>query len=383
VPSLTLPAQLRPRLAQGHPWVYRSHLPAAPDLPSGAWVRVVCGAFSAYGVWDAEGSIAVRLFARRSVPGPEWVAERVAEAWEARAGIRAGATTAYRWIYGEADALPGIVVDLYAGFAVVQTYSDSVAGLVPSVVEALHAHTSLQGVLRREPGRGLSALWGRLPPRDLVVEENGILLHADLRAGQKTGLYLDQRDNRQTVELLCAGRTVLDCFCYTGGFALHAARGGAVSVVACDAAAAAVEAAQANYRLNGFDPARHTFLVEDGFALLERLAGEGRRFGIVVLDPPSFARDRASRHTAERAYVRLNRLALRCVEPGGLLASSSCTSQVSPEAFHSALAEAARQAGCRLAVLHDAGQPADHPVPVAFPEARYLKFVVARVLPLA
>jgi 23S rRNA (cytosine1962-C5)-methyltransferase len=122
--------------------------------------------------------------------------------------------------------------------------------------------------------------------------------------------------------------------------------------------------------------------VEGAFGLLERLAAEGRRYGVVVLDPPSFARDRQSRHAAERAYVRLNQMALRCVEPGGLLASASCTSQVSPPAFRQALAEAGRRAGRRLLILHDAGQPADHPVPAHFPEARYLKFVVSRVLPL-
>jgi len=135
--------------------------------------------------------------------------------------------------------------------------------------------------------------------------------------------------------------------------------------------------------LNGFDPSQHTFLTEDCFDLLDRLGVEGRRFGVVILDPPSFARDRQSRHAAVRAYVRLNRLALGCVEPGGLLASASCTSQVSPAEFHQALAESARQAGRRLLVVHDAGQPVDHPVPAYFPEARYLKFVVSRVSPLA
>jgi 23S rRNA (cytosine1962-C5)-methyltransferase len=154
-------------------------------------------------------------------------------------------------------------------------------------------------------------------------------------------------------------------------------------VTACDASAGALEAARRNFSLNGFEPSEHAFIVADGFELLDRLAGEGRRFDVVVLDPPSFARDRQSRHAAERAYVRLNELALGCVEPGGLLASASCTSQVSPQAFREALAEAGRRAGKRLLILHQAGQPVDHPVPAHFPEARYLKFLVSRVSSVA
>jgi 23S rRNA (cytosine1962-C5)-methyltransferase len=381
-PVLELPTTLKSRLRQGHPWVYRNQVPAPPDLASGTWVQVRSGGFSAYGLWDAASPIAVRLFSRHAVPDASWVAGRVAEAWDTRAPVRATATTAYRWIYGEGDGLPGIVVDLYGEFAAIQTYADSVAALVPWVADVLHAHARLAGVVWRRAGEEWQSLWGRLPPGDLVVEEHGLLLYASLAAGQKTGLYFDQRENRRTLAAWCQGHTVLDGFCYTGAFALYAARAGAASITACDAAAGAVEAARRNFTLNGFDPTRHTFLVGDCFELLARLGQEGRRFHVVILDPPSFARDRRGRRAAERAYVRLNRLALRCVEPGGLLASASCTSQVSPGAFREALAEAARWAGRRLLVLHEAGQAADHPVAAHFPEGRYLKFVVGRVLPL-
>jgi 23S rRNA (cytosine1962-C5)-methyltransferase len=201
-------------------------------------------------------------------------------------------------------------------------------------------------------------------------------------AGQKTGLFFDQRQNRHTLSAWCQDRTLLDCFCYTGGFSLYALRGGAASVTACDTARAALDAAQRNMDLNGFDPQPHSFVAGDCFDLLAQYASDKRRFDLVILDPPSFARDRASRHAAERAYVRLNRLGLQCVAPGGLLASASCTSQVSPAAFRRALADAGRKANRRLQIIHDAGQPLDHPVPAHFPEARYLKFVVCRVLPL-
>ena len=381
--TLELPDSLKPRLSRGHPWVYRNQVRAAPEMPSGTWVRVRCGGFSAIGLWDADSAIAVRLFSRRTVPDEQWVADRVAGAWDLRAPIRSGATSGYRWVYGESDGLPGIVVDLYDRFAVLLTYVESVENLVPWVADALHAHTSLEGIVWRPHASGkLRSLWGRLPPRDLVVEEHGLLYYADLVAGQKSGLYFDQRENRLAVGPWCKDKTVLDCFCYVGGFSLNAVRGGAVKVTACDAASAAVEAAQRNFTLNGLDPEQHEFVVQDCFELLEQLRADGQRFDVVILDPPSFARDRKSRHAAGRAYVRLNRLALGCVESGGLLVSASCTSQVSPQAFREALAEAARRADRRLLTVHEAGQPVDHPVPPHFPEARYLKFVVSRVMPV-
>jgi 23S rRNA (cytosine1962-C5)-methyltransferase len=383
LPILNLPVALKPRLSQGHPWVYRNQVTPEPDLAPGTWVQVRCGSFSAIGLWDARSSIAVRLYSRHGAPDSDWVAARVAEAWHVRAPLRAGATTGYRWVYGESDGLPGIVVDLYADFAVIQTHADSVESLVPWVAGALHAHAPLQGILWRPAGAELKPVWGRLPPADLTIEEHGLLFSANLFAGQKTGLFFDQRDNRRTLAAWCSGQRVLDCFCYTGGFSLYGCREGAQVITACDASAGVIEAAQRNFILNDFDPTHHTFLAEDCFQLLDRFGMEGRRFDVVILDPPSFARNRQSRHAAVRAYVRLNRLALGCVEPGGLLASASCTSQVSPTEFYQALAEAGRQVGRRLLILHDAGQPVDHPVPAHIPEARYLKFVVSRVLPLA
>jgi 23S rRNA (cytosine1962-C5)-methyltransferase len=382
VTTFDLPAHLKPRLSQGHPWIYRNQVPGAPGLPSGSAVRVWCGGFTSFGLWDADSQIAIRLFSRHGPPDAVWVAARVEEAWATRASIRETPTTAYRWLYGESDGLPGVVVDLYGDVAVIQTFTESVDTLVPWVADALHAHTGLVGILWRRRGEEPRMLWGRRPPPDLVVEEHGLLFHADVWSGQKTGLYLDQRENRRTLAAWCCGKSVLDCFCYAGSFALYAARAGAATITAVDQATHAVDAARSNFRLNDLDPNRHDWLTEDCFEALESLAGEGRRFEIVILDPPSFARDRPSRLAAERAYVRLNRLALACVEPGGLLASASCTSQVSPDSFRTALAEAGRQAGRRLLTVHNAGQAVDHPVPAFFPEARYLKFVVSRVLPL-
>ncbi|MFC2031066.1 class I SAM-dependent rRNA methyltransferase [Chloroflexota bacterium] len=381
--KLVLPNKLENSLRQGHPWVYRNQVPGAPDLSTGTWVRVRCGGFTAYGLWDAEGGIAVRIFSRLGVPDERWLAERIAEAWEARGPVRASGTSGYRWVYGESDGLPGLVVDLYRGYAVIQTYTDCVRSLVDPVADALLAHASLEGILWRRAGEPLESVWGRLPPPDLTIEENGLLFHIDLFAGQKTGFYFDHRENRLALSAWCREKKVLDCFCYTGAFSLYALSAGAATVTACDRASGAVETAKRNFIANGHDPSQHTFIVKDAFEMLKQCAGEGRRFDIVVLDPPSFARERKGRHAATRAYVRLNRLALACVAPGGLLASASCTSQVSPLAFREALAEAARLAGKRLLILHQGGQALDHPVPVYFPEAQYLKFVVSSVWQLA
>ncbi len=399
IPEVNVDPALKNRLVAGHPWIYRNHIRESQRLVSGQWVRVRCGSFSAYGLWDARSAIAVRLFSRSAPPDAHWIAERVWEAWEGRAAIRETATTAYRWIYGEGDGLPGLVVDRYGDYAVLQTYAESARVVAPMVASALRAcDPALRGVGLRErpsddaPGAedretgdeeaptALRVLWGEAPPPDLVVQEHGLYVYADLYRGQKTGLFLDHRENRRTVEGLVRGRTVLNCFAYTGGFSLYALRGQAAHVTSVDLGKGLAEAAAANVALNRLDASRHQFVTEDCFALLDAYAKAGQRFQAVILDPPSFARQKRSLHGAMRAYVRINSLALRCLEPGGLLISASCTSQVGPEQFRALLADAGVQAQTRVQIVHEAGQPADHPVPAGFPEGRYLKFVVARAL---
>ncbi|GAB4210650.1 MAG: class I SAM-dependent rRNA methyltransferase [Roseiflexaceae bacterium] len=399
IPEISLPAQLKERLAQGHPWVYRNHLPPGLRLPAGAWVRARCGGWSGYGLWDAEGPIALRIFSTRQPPDARWLRDRVADAWELREPLRAAGTTAYRLLFGEGDALPGLTVDLYGDYAVIQIYMDGADTLVDWLVNALLAVAAPRGILLRgavseerptaselegeapsNPSRPAARLiWGEEPPRELVVVEHGLRFQADLRAGQKTGLFLDHRENRRYIETISAGRSVLNCFAYTGAFSLYALRGGAASVVSADIGKGLAAAAQANLALNGLDPARHSFVTADCFELLNRYVEQEREFDLVILDPPSFARSKQSRHAALRAYTRLNAQALRCVAPGGLLASASCTSQVGPEPFKEMLAAAAAVAGRRVQIIHEAGQPLDHPVPAQFPEGRYLKFVVGRV----
>jgi len=380
LPKINLPVELSDTLKQGHPWVYRNTLRGAPNLPAGSWVRVRCGGYSAFGLWEREGPIAVRIYSQRTVPDRAWVRERVRLAWELRSPIRAGQTDAYRWIYGEGDGLPAIVVDLYGDYAVVHRYAESTEVILPWLIEALAEQTELRGIIERrsEEDSGIKVLRGEPPPRDLIVREHGLQFYANLFVGQKTGLFLDHRENRHFVEGWSNDLRVLNCFSYTGGFSLYAARGGAGIVTSCDIAAPATAAARENFTLNGYDAGAHEFLSEDVFDLLERYGQQNRRFDLIILDPPSFARAKKSRFAAGRAYTRLNRLALQCLEPGGVLATASCTSQVSPQMFQEAIAEAGGQAGRRLLILHEAGQPIDHPVAAGFPEGRYLKFMLLR-----
>lgn len=378
--TLNLGSSLETALASGHPWVYRNHLPRH-DLRSGDWVRLEAGRSVAYGLYDEDGAIGVRVFARDGVPDAAAIRGRVADALELRAPLAAAGHDAYRLLYGEGDFLPGITADRYGRFVIVKTYAAGVRRLLPDVAHELAARLRLKGVLERRGEGELVPLWGETPPPRETVREHGLRFAVDLYHGQKTGLFLDHRDNRQLVRELAASRSVLNLFAYTGGFSVYALAGGATSALSVDVAAPALEEADANVALNGLPLERHSSRLADVFALLPQLEERGERFGLVVLDPPSLARSAAQRRRALRAYHRLNRAALRLVEPGGYLATASCTAQIAPEAFAGVVAAAAQAAGVRAQVVVERGQPLDHPVPLSFPEGRYLKFLLVRVLP--
>lgn len=402
--TVQLPASLKDRLAQGHPWIYRNHVPPNLHLPSGSWVRVQCGNWKGFGLWDSESPIAIRLFSRQEPPTPKWLRTQVQSAWELRSILRQQNCTAYRWIFGEGDGLPGITVDLYDRFAVIQTYMESAAVLLNWLIEAMQETAPLQGIylktqhqleagdypfgeLRSNRDNSENAatdskvklIWGSPAPEPLIVQEHGLQFLVNLHAGQKTGLFLDHRENRRFVEGLSQNRTVLNCFSYTGAFSLYALRGNASHVTSVDIGKGLAAAASTNIKLNGLDDRRHTFITQDCFKLLDDAIQQGKQFDLIILDPPSFAKNRQNRHAAQRAYSKLNALALRCLVPDGLLVSASCTSQISPEAFKEAIAAAGGMTGQQIQIIYEAGQPIDHPVPAQFPEGRYLKFVVGRV----
>jgi len=388
---LELKEGLARHLRAGHPWVFKKALEQLPRIPAGSVVDLVDGGrFVARGYYDPHSAIAVRVLTRdpgEAIDAAFWE-RRVRGCHDARAQLLdLTDTDAYRLIHGEGDALPGVIVDRYGAHCVVKLYS---AGLTPHrhlLVEALRKLPGLSGVIGRdevgrddadvddEKGNG-RVLWGEPAPQPLTILERGAKFLVDVYAGQKTGFFLDQRENRHLVRRLAKGREVLNCFCFSGGFSVNAALGGAKSVFSVDQDADAIALARDNFALNGFEPAKSDFLAADVFELLASFKKEGRTFDLVILDPPAFAKSQSAVEAAVAGYASLNRQALAVLRPGGLLCTASCSARVSPEAFFEAVKESAFKAGVDLALVDERYQPADHPVRLQFREGRYLKFYV-------
>jgi 23S rRNA (cytosine1962-C5)-methyltransferase len=394
--ELRLQKDLARHLRAGHPWVFRKALERAPkNLAAGAIVDVTDGdRFVARGYFDPRSAITVRILTREPAEQVDAVfwRRRVARAIALRREL-VHDTTGLRLVHGEGDGLPGVIVDRYDRFAVLKLYS---AGLVPhraAIVEALRSEAEgLAGVYGRdeiprdddEEEGGAPAgrvLWGAEPPERIETTEHGMKVLVDVRRGQKTGHFLDQRENRRMVRDLARGRAeVLNLFSYTGGFSVAAALGGARHVVSVDVDEDAIALARENFRANGLDMADHAFATEDAFELLARYKREGRRFDLVVCDPPAFAKSQRAVEGALAGYASLNRAALAVLAPGGLLVTASCSARVSAEQFADAVKEAAFKARVDLQLVQETRQPPDHPVTLQFREGRYLKCMVLRRL---
>jgi 23S rRNA (cytosine1962-C5)-methyltransferase len=343
------------------------------------------GRFVARGLYDAQSPIAVRVVTldSRQPIDAALVHERVAGALRARRGaFDPQETDAFRWVNGEGDFLPGVVVDVYASVAVLRLDGEAVRvwrDWLTAAVVALGRPLGIAHVYERSRGGQGEPLHGGPPPSPVEIRERGVRFAVDVVHGQKTGFFLDQRENRRAIRPYAAGEEVANLFGYTGGFSVHAALGGARRVVTVDSAQAALAQAKGNFALNGLDPAAHEFASDDAFEWLARARDSGRRFGLVVSDPPSFAPSERALGRALAAYRDLHALALSVVAEGGVLAAASCSSHVDVEAFLVSLSGAADKARRRVRVLEVRGQPADHPTPPAFSEGRYLKFVISRV----
>jgi 23S rRNA (cytosine1962-C5)-methyltransferase len=392
VPSVVVPDRLTPHVAAGHPWLYADAVPAIPGARTGDLVTLLGTGRRKIGeaLYDADSPIALRVVAgRKEDPaGPPLWRRRIADAWALRrAVLDLSATDAFRVVNGEGDRLPGVVADHYAGYLVLKLDTPAWLPHLPDLTAALTDVCRPRGIFfkgltgeRNVPGSEDRILAGEPPPDTIPILEHGMRMHVDVRRGQKTGMFLDQRDNRALVRRVARGREVLNLFAYTGGFSLAAALGGAAHVTTVDIARGAVEAARANFAANDLDPAAHAFVAADAFEHLEACAAADRSFDLVVVDPPSFAPRRQALAAAEAAYARLNAAAIRRVRAGGLVACASCSSHVTMDAFvHTIVREASRQARRTLRILEIRHQPADHPSPLHFPEGRYLKFVLALV----
>ena len=381
--SIVLPAFLEQGLASGHPWVYRNHVPAGFEAPTGSWVFVHAGRASAWGLWDSDSQIALRIYARDSQPSATSIAARVERAFRLRQLHNPPETTAFRLINGEGDGLPGIIVDVYGEYAVIATYSRATYPLLPWLLDAFASY-SFAGVLHKrvagesQTETNIDVLSGQGPPNNLVVLERGMRVYADLLSGHKTGLYLDQRDNRKTFAGFAAKNSVLNLFSYTGGFSLAAALAGCTTTNV-DISQPALDRARENFELNGLHSSEHAFTRMDCHEYLSNAAADIGRFDAIVCDPPSLARNRTQLEQALKAYLRLNTLGLRLLRDGGLYAAASCTAQVSPEAFRQMLIQAVGRAHRTAQIIHEAGHAFDHPIAIGHPEGRYLKFVMLRV----
>ncbi len=378
-------------LQRRHPWVFSGAIARIDGDPQSGETVAVCSAGGetlAVAAYSPQSQIRARVWdwSAQAIDAA-FIAQRVASAAARRDALQLAAVTdGVRLVHGESDGLPGIVADRYADTVVVQLLSAGAEYWRDAVADALAALPDVVRVIERSDAdvRGLEGL----PPRSgllrgpaadapLVVAEHGLKFHVDAEQGHKTGFYLDQRDNRLLLRNLAPGKSVLDCFCYTGGFALNALAGGAAAVAAIDSSGPALQAARANAALNGLQ--RAEWLEADVFQALRQYRDAGRRFDVIVLDPPKFAPTAAHADKAARAYKDINLLAFKLLNPGGMLMTYSCSGGVSAELFRKIVAGAALDAGVDASIeawLHGA---ADHPVALNFPEGEYLKGLLLRV----
>ena len=378
-------------LRRFHPWVFSGAIQRMDEgIREGDIVRVynAQGEFLAVGHYQI-GSISVRVLSFRDVPVDDafWKSRlQVALNMRISIGIADNPqNNTYRLIHGEGDNLPGLVVDCYGKTAVMQAHSVGMHVSRHEIVKALisvmgnriahvfyKSETTLPYKAQLEQENGF--LYGGSD--DNTAVENGLRFHVDWLKGQKTGFFVDQRENRALLERYARGRTVLNMFCYTGGFSFYAMRGGARLVHSVDSSGKAIELTNANVALNFPGDTRHEAFCDDAFKFLDRADDI---YDLIILDPPAFAKHRAALHNALKGYTRLNAKAFQRIRPGGILFTFSCSQVVTKEHFRNAVFTAAAQSGRKVRILHQLHQPADHPVNIYHPEGEYLKGLVLYV----
>lgn len=371
----------------GHPWVFSGALRELdPALPPGSIVRICAADGEPLGIGYANPrcAIAVRLLTRRDEPiDAAFVKRRVAAALALRRRVIAAGNDAYRLINGEGDGLPGILVDRYGDVLVVQLLTAGAEQLEPLLLAALETHLRPRAVVERSEG-AVRAAEGLAPSSGVLagalddaalVSENGLRFAVQPGGGQKTGHFCDQRDNRARARALAAGARVLDAFCYSGGFAIHAGAGGAERVVAVDSSGAAIAAAEHNWRLNHLPPERAAFVAADVGRFLR---DSDETFDLLVVDPPALVKQRKDVARGARAYKDLNLWALRRARPGALLLTFTCSQHVDATLFRKIVSGAAADAGRFVSLLAHLGPGADHPVALGHLEGEYLHGLLLR-----
>ncbi|MCG0278255.1 MAG: class I SAM-dependent rRNA methyltransferase [Thermanaeromonas sp.] len=381
------------RIESGHPWVYRTEIEDIyGEYRPGDIVEVEDwrGKFLGRGYINPASMIAIRLLTRdpREEINKDFWRQRLRAAWEYRQKILEGALTdSFRVVFGEADFLPGLIVDKFASYLVVQTLALGIDRHKDILVEILDELIRPEGIYERNdvPVRELEGLElrsgflkGSFDPL-VTITENGLKFWVDLAQGQKTGYFLDQRENRAALRPLVKGARVLDCFCHTGGFGIHAAYYGAREVLGLDISEEAVELARRNADLNGVGNVC-SFRVANVFDALRAMDKEKERYDVVILDPPAFVKNRKALEGAIRGYKEINLRAMKILNPGGFLITCSCSYHMPPDLFLEIIQSAARDVGRRLRLVAWRGQPPDHPVLLGYEESYYLKCLFLQVL---
>lgn len=379
-------------LKRFHPWVFSGAIAVKdPDIEEGELVRVIShdGEVMGYGHYQI-GSIAVRMltFGDTPVDAPFWCT-RLREAYRLRQALKLAGredNTIYRLVHGEGDRLPGLIIDVYGHTAVVQAHSvgmhymrEQIAQALVEATEGAIRHIYYKSETTLPYKAGLEHKNGFLlgESADDIAIENGLRFHIDWLHGQKTGFFVDQRENRALLEHYATGRRVLNMFCYTGGFSVYALRGHAQLVHSVDASAKAIDLTRANVALNfSTDNTRHEAFTEDAFKYLERA---GSDYDLIVLDPPAFAKHKDTLRNAIKGYTRLNAIAFDKIRPGGILFTFSCSQAVNKDQFRLAVFTAAARSGRHVRILHQLHQPADHPINIYHPEGEYLKGLVLEI----
>jgi len=376
-------------LKRRHPWVFSGAVAKVQGNPAsgetiGIWSAT--GEFLALAAYSPQSQIIARVWdwKDRAIDAA-FFRERIGQAVEQRRALM-GETEALRLVHGESDGLPGVIADRYGDTVVLQLSSAGADRWRDTIADALMEECGAARIWERSDAdvrqlEGLppvtAALRGAREPARIVIDEAGLSFGIDLEQGHKTGFYLDQRDNRQQLRALAAGRDVLDAFCYSGGFALNAVAGGAKSVIAVDSSADAIALARANAESNKLAPPE--WMEGDVFLMLRKFRDQALSFDLIVLDPPKFAPTAAHAEKASRAYKDINLLAFKLLRPGGLLMTFSCSGGVSPELFQKIVAGSALDADADAQIVARLGAASDHPVGLNFPEGDYLKGLICRI----
>ena len=392
LPRVVLAPGRERSLRERHPWVFSGAVAALEgEAAPGETVEVrsTDGAFCAYGAWSPASQIAVRVWtfdaAEEVTAG--LVARRVERAVGRRGALATAGALACRLVHAESDGLPGLVVDRYADWLVLQATSAGAERFKGVVLEALSALSHVSGIYERSDTDGRTKeglppctgpLCGGEPPELVEIDEGPVRLLVDVRSGQKTGLYLDQRENRALVTELARGARVLNGFSYTGGFTAAALAGGAAAVTEVESSATALELSRRIVERNGFDAALVEQVQGNAFEVLRSFRDRGLTFDLVILDPPRFAESKRQLERASRGYKDINLLALKLLRPGGTVVTCSCSGHVDAWLFERIVAGAAVDARRDVQVLRRLGQPPDHPGLLGFPEGSYLKGLVGR-----